>query len=85
MYIPIEIALKFIMNTAMYFFIAAGISTMFFPTKLSLHPPYNGLFLGIGFTISDEEDESKYLFVQIQLLLFSIGIFFDGGPREQQE
>jgi hypothetical protein len=69
----------------LYFLMAIGILTLFFPIKMSLHHP-QGILLGIGFTSSFSEepqvDNIHYLFFSIHLLFFSLGVFVNLGERQ---
>ena len=72
-------------NGFLYFLIAIGVLTFFFPTKMSLHHP-QGILLGVGFTSSFSEnpqvEEIHYLFFSIHLLFFSLGVFVNLGERK---
>jgi hypothetical protein len=71
-------------NGFLYFLIAVGILTFFFPTKMSLHHP-QGVLLGVGITSSfspnPQVTDIHYLFFSIHLLFFSIGVFVNLGER----
>jgi len=72
-------------NGFLYFLMGVGILTLFFPTKMSLHPP-QGIMLGIGFTSSFAEEpqveEIHYIFFSIHLIFFSLGVFVNLGERQ---
>jgi hypothetical protein len=71
-------------NGFLYFLIAVGILTFFFPTKMSLHQP-QGVLFGVGITSSFSPNPQvkniHYIFFSIHLLFFSIGVFVNLGER----
>ena len=77
--------LIYIVNGFSYFLIGIGISTIFFPVKMSLHPPI-GVLLGIAVSSSywgeEEPIEIEYVFFQIHLLFFSLGVFINLGEKK---
>ncbi len=71
-------------NGFFYFLVLIGISTIFYPIKMSLHHP-QGILLGIGFTSSYSEEpqieEINYVFFSVHLIVFSLGIFINLGEK----
>ena len=59
------------------FFVIVGIIAFLFPIKLSLTLPKNGLLLGIVHVNSPPEEDIKYIYFQVHLILISIGIFIN--------
>jgi hypothetical protein len=78
MYILIENILKVLIG----FLALIGLLTFFLPIKLSLHLIKNGLLLGINHVSSDPKEQIKYMFFQIHLILFSIGVYIQFPPQE---
>ena len=76
--------LIYVANGFLYFLILIGVSTLFYPIKMSLHHP-QGILLGIGFTSSYSEEpqieEINYVFFSVHLIAFSLGIFINLGEK----
>jgi hypothetical protein len=71
-------------NGFFYFLILIGISTLFYPVKMSLHHP-QGILLGVGVTSSYSEEpqieDIHYVFFSIHLIVFSLGLFINLGEK----
>ena len=70
-------------NGFLYFLMAVGAITLFFPVRMSIHPP-SGILFGIAVTSSywnQEETDIKYIFFQAHLGLMSLGIFINLGYK----
>lgn len=68
-----------------YFLLAIGLSTFFFPVRMTLHG-FQGILVGIAYTSSlnnpNDGSEVHYMFFQIHLLFFSLGVFINLGPKK---
>lgn len=86
MYIPVELIINIISTTLTWFFISIGVLTFVFPIKLSLHKPH-GIVFGIGVTTSLTESEldMDFIFFQVYLIFFSMGIFINLGQKTKEE
>jgi hypothetical protein len=75
--------LPYAVNYFTYFLIAIGISTFIFPVRMTLHPP-TGILLGVAMTSSatNPQGDLRYVFFQIHIFLFSIGVFINLGMKE---
>jgi ABC-type uncharacterized transport system permease subunit len=74
--------LEIIFKTFICFLALMGLLTFFLPIKLSLHLIKNGLLLGINHVYSEPKEQIKYIFFQIHLILFSIGIYIQFSSQE---
>jgi hypothetical protein len=76
--------LPYIFHGFTYFLIGIGISTFFFPVRMTLHG-FHGILVGIAYTSSynnpDDGSEINYIFLQIHLIFFSLGVFINIGPK----
>lgn len=77
--------LPYIADGFTYFLLAIGISTFIFPVRMTLHPPA-GILLGVAMTSSatNPQENLKYIFFQIHLFIFSIGVFINLGIKEDE-
>jgi hypothetical protein len=75
--------LSYAVNYFTYFLITIGISTFIFPVRMTLHPPA-GILLGVAMTSSatNPQGDLRYVFFQIHIFLFSIGVFINLGMKE---
>ena len=85
----IEIALL-LGKGIVFFLIAMGIVTFFYPVRMSVHPP-SGILLGVAFTSSFQDSEElqdlneiNFLFFSVHLIVGSIGIFVDLGLKDKE-
>jgi len=72
-------------NGFLYFLMAVGILTLFFPIKMSVTPPV-GILLGVAVTSntwnSHDEVDINYVFFQIHLVFFALGVFINLGEKQ---
>lgn len=73
-----------------FFLIAMGLLTFFYPVRITIHPP-QGILLGVAFTSSFQDNEElqemndlKFLFFSVHVLIGSIGIFVDLGIKDKE-
>lgn len=77
--------LPYVADCFTYFLLFIGILTFLVPVRMTLHPPV-GILLGVAVTSSatNPQGDVKYVFFQIHLLLFSIGVFANLGMKTEE-
>lgn len=77
--------LPYIVEYFTYFLLFIGALTFIFPVRMTLHPPIGVLFgFAVTSSVSNPQENLKYVFFQIHFFLFSIGVFVNLGTKEEE-
>lgn len=68
-----------------YFLLFIGALTFIFPVRMTLHPPAGVLFgVAVTSSLTNPQGDLKYVFFQIHLFLFSMGVFVNLGMKTEE-